>query len=73
MFQLDLAALQGEAYNSETMCVGLARVGSEDQTIVAGPMSSLMDVDFGGPLHSLIIAGTLHSVEEEILNLYQQK
>ena len=55
------------------MCVGLARVGSDDQTIVAGPMSSLMDVDFGAPLHSLIIAGTLHSVEEEILDLYQQK
>ncbi len=64
--------LQEGAYTPDTMCVGLARVGSEDQTIVAGPMSSLADIDFGPPLHSLVIAGTLHVVEEEILDLYRQ-
>ena len=54
------------------MCVGLARIGSEDQTIVAGSMGSLVNVDFGPPLHSLIIAGNLHVIEEEMLEFYKQ-
>ena len=64
--------MQEGAYTPETTCVGLARVCSEDQTIIAGPMASLIDVDFGAPLHSLIIAGTLHVVEEEMLELCKQ-
>lgn len=61
------------AYDEDTMCVGVARVGSESQKIVAGPMKSLLDVDFGAPLHSLIIAGDTHSIEDEILELYKVK
>lgn len=45
------------AYSRESYCVGLARVGQEDQRIVSGSMGELLDVDFGPPLHSLIIAG----------------
>ena len=48
-----------KAYSRDTYCVGLARVGQETQRIVSGPMSELLDVDFGAPLHSLIISGTL--------------
>jgi len=44
------------AYSEETLCVGLARVGHEDQLIVSGTMKELLEVDFGGPLHCLIIA-----------------
>ncbi len=61
------------AYDENTMCVGVARVGSDSQKIVAGPMKSLLDVDFGAPLHSLIIAGDTHSIEDEILELYKVK
>lgn len=61
------------AYDENTMCIGVARVGSESQKIVAGPMKSLLDVDFGDPLHSLIIAGDTHSIENEILELYKVK
>jgi diphthine synthase len=61
------------AYDENTICVGVARVGSESQKIVAGPMKSLLDVDFGAPLHSLIIAGDTHSIEDEILELYKVK
>jgi len=35
-------------------------------------MESLLDVDFGPPLHSLIIAGDLHTVEEEILDFFKE-
>lgn len=66
---LEIEEKRGEgAYcKSETMCIGVARLGSEDQQIVAGTMEDLLDVDFGPPLHSLIISGELHSMEEEIL------
>jgi len=35
--------------------IGLARVGQDSQTIVAGTLAELLDVDFGPPLHSLVI------------------
>jgi diphthamide biosynthesis methyltransferase len=50
----------------EHKCVGLARVGQPDQVIAAGTMEELMKVDFGGPLHSLVVAGKMHVVEEEM-------
>jgi diphthine synthase len=58
------------AYDENTTCVGVARIGSEDQRIVAGPMKSLLEVDFGAPLHSLVIAGDTHEIEEEMLAKY---
>lgn len=61
------------AYNEDTNCVGLARLGSEDQKIVAGTMRQLLAVDFGAPLHCLVIVGTTHPIEEEMLNMYKLK
>ena len=48
---------QEGVYSKETLCVGLARLGSDDQQMVAGTMEELKEVDFGAPLHSFIIAG----------------
>ena len=68
---LEVEAQRGEgAYDSSTMCVGVARLGSDTQQIVAGGMRQLLDVDFGAPLHSLVIAGTTHPVEDEILERF---
>lgn len=55
------------------MCVGLARLGSEDQKIVSGTMKELQSVDFGAPLHCLVIVGKTHPVEEEMLDFYRLK
>lgn len=55
---------------STTLCVGLARMGQETQCIRAGTLKELQDVDFGGPLHSLIICGELHELELEVLKEY---
>mmetsp|Transcript_5378 Transcript_5378/g.7031 ORF Transcript_5378/g.7031 Transcript_5378/m.7031 type:complete len:127 (-) Transcript_5378:366-746(-) len=58
-------------YNgSKTLCVGLARMGQETQQIVAGTLNELKNVDFGSPLHSLIICGELHDLELEVLKEY---
>jgi len=33
-------------------------------------MKRLLDVEFGGPLHSLVIAGEMHEIETEVLEKY---
>uniref|UniRef100_A0A7N0V314 diphthine methyl ester synthase n=1 Tax=Kalanchoe fedtschenkoi TaxID=63787 RepID=A0A7N0V314_KALFE len=62
---------ESSAYNKDTICVGLARLGSEDQKVVAGPMGQLRNVDFGEPLHCLVITGETHPIEEEMLDFYK--
>mmetsp|Transcript_22073 Transcript_22073/g.55580 ORF Transcript_22073/g.55580 Transcript_22073/m.55580 type:complete len:275 (-) Transcript_22073:247-1071(-) len=59
-----------QAYDATTMAVGLARLGAPDQTIVAAPLKDLLDVDFGPPLHSLIIPGTMQDSELESLQAH---
>lgn len=39
--------------------------------IVAGTMKQLQLVDFGAPLHCLVITGHTHPVEEEMLDFYR--
>lgn len=63
--------LWGKVYSRDTLCVGLARIGQKDQKIVYGQMEELRSVDFGPPLHSLILPGKTHFHEEEVLNLYR--
>lgn len=58
------------AYNEDTHCVGLVRLGSELQKIVAGSMKDLLTIDFGPPLHCLVIVGKTHPLEEEMLEFY---
>lgn len=54
-------------YSANSIGVGLARVGSSDQKIVAGTLQELMDVDFGAPLHSFVLPGRMHFLEADIL------
>ena len=46
---------QGVIKPDKTKCIGLARVGREDQLIVAGTINEMLEVDFGAPLHSMVI------------------
>lgn len=55
----------------ETKCIGVARVGREDQKIVYGTLQELSTREFGEPLHSLVIVGEVHPMEEEILSLFK--
>lgn len=61
------------AYNEDTTCIGFARLGYEDQMVVAGSMRQLLGVDFGAPLHCLVIVGKTHPLEEEMLGFYALK
>jgi len=50
---------------------GLARVGQDTQQIVSGTIEELAKVDFGAPLHSLVLAGPeLHEIETDMFFHY---
>ena len=57
-------------FSEKTLCVGCARLGSENQIIKAGIAKDLLKFNFGKPPHCLIVPGKLHFVEEEGLKLY---
>eukprot|EP01052_Picozoa_sp_SAG31_P005442 SAG31_NODE_239_length_19453_cov_5.539888_14_plen_223_part_00 len=71
MEQKHKAAGTGGAYDEDTLCVGVACVGCDNQRIVAGTMGQLLHVDFGPPLHSMVLCGELHECELEVLNAYR--
>ncbi|KAK5168809.1 diphthine synthase [Saxophila tyrrhenica] len=52
----------------EALAVGVARLGSEDQQIVAGTLEELSTADLGRPLHSLVLCGKkMHEMEWEFV------
>ncbi len=50
--------------------VGIARAGSENPVVAAGPADTIKKFDFGPPLHILAIPAGLHPIEEEYLKLF---
>lgn len=61
------------AFSQDSLAIGVARIGAPSQQIVAGSMQELLNVDFGEPLHSLIIAGDMHVIESEFLGQFKVK
>ncbi len=51
----------------DIIAVALARVGSPNPLVRADKIKNLLNEDFGGPLHSLIIPSKLHFLEAEYL------
>jgi diphthine synthase len=47
-----------------------SRIGFKDQTIISGKISSLAQLDFGKPPHTVIIPGRLHFTESDALKLF---
>ena len=69
---LEIEERRGEgACGPGAMAVGVARLGTPGQAVAYGTMAQLRDHDFGEPLHSLIIPGDLHEIEEQVLGLFQ--
>lgn len=59
-------ARAGAVCGKETLAVGVARLGSEDQVIVAGTLEELAEAALGRPLHSLVVCGSkMHEMEWE--------
>ncbi|XP_054644492.1 diphthine methyl ester synthase [Dunckerocampus dactyliophorus] len=65
---------QGEelGVTEDTVCVGVARLGADDQKICTATLAQLVSCDLGAPLHSLIVPGKLHPLEVDMLRLHAQ-
>ena len=50
--------------------VGIARAGSDDPLVRAGTAGTLRSVDFGLPLHILIVPAELHDMERSYLEMF---
>jgi diphthamide biosynthesis methyltransferase len=52
------------------LMVGVARAGSSVPRIIAGSPDMLQSLDFGPPLHILVVPADLHPVEAEYLERF---
>lgn len=57
--------------SDETLAIGIARIGAENQIIKSGTLKELAKVDFGKEMHSLIIPGKLHEIEEQMISTHK--
>ena len=55
--------------SSDTRCIGMARVGSTAQTIAVSTLTDINAWDMGEPLHSLVIVGDTHPLEDKMLSI----
>jgi diphthine synthase len=58
------------AIDESTFVIVASRVGSKNQNIIAGKISSLVNIDFGKPPHTIILPGRLHFTEQDALKMF---
>jgi diphthine synthase len=64
-----LQANETDIFNGETLVVGVARLGWENQDIRADTANILKKYEFGEPPHALLVPGKLHFHESEALKI----
>jgi len=62
--------LRRGAFTEDRLTVGIARAGWEDCVVKADMAGKLMNFDFGGPPHVLVVPGKLHFMEAESLRAF---
>ena len=65
-----LEAMAAKKKISIPLYVGIARAGSDHPVIGAGPADRIKAVDFGPPLHILIVPAHLHDMEKKYLEVF---
>jgi diphthine synthase len=68
-----IALLEGMAAEKKVsipLYIGIARAGSDDPVVRAGTAGALKPVDFGPPLHILIVPAELHDMERSYLEMF---
>ncbi|HEX08614.1 MAG TPA: diphthine synthase, partial [Thermoplasmatales archaeon] len=58
--------------SEESIACVVARAGSDDSFVKADSIRNLIRMDFGPPLHSIVIPGKLHFMEIEALLVLAQ-
>lgn len=64
---LEVDSSRQELGLKERLAVGVARAGSAEAAVRALPVGELMECDFGGPLHVMVVPSALHFMEAEAL------
>jgi diphthine synthase len=64
---LEMERNRGECLLDNRIAVGIARAGSDDARVKADLFHKLMEHDFGGPLHILVVPARLHFMEARAL------
>lgn len=59
---------KGIVSDNTTVCA-VARAGAPDCVVMAGRVKDLISADLGPPLHSLVVPGKMHFMEEEALDI----
>lgn len=68
MLEIEEDVKKEGVYGRESLAVGVARVGAQDEKIVAGTLEQLAEADLGKPLHSLVLLGRrTHDLERDYL------
>ena len=58
-------------YGPRSLAVGVARLGSKDERLVAGTLEELKTIDLGPPLHSLVLLGRrTHDLERDFIRSF---
>jgi len=58
------------ALSEDSVCIGVARVGTDAQCLKTSTLSEMTTTDLGQPLHSLVLVGQLHSLEKDMLRQF---
>jgi diphthine synthase len=68
-----LLRMEGErkeaALSDATLAIAIARAGSPEPLVARGGLADLARADFGAPLHTLVLPGKMHFVEEEAVRV----
>ncbi|WGI17981.1 diphthine synthase [Methanonatronarchaeum sp. AMET-Sl] len=68
---LEVERLVGDGVVTDDLpVVVVGRAGSSSPEVRAGRVGELVDCEFGGPMHILIVPGDLHFLEEEALQMF---
>lgn len=68
---LDMEKRVGRGIISQsTLVCAVARAGSRDCIVKAGTLGDLLSTDFGPPLHTIVVPGRLHFLEEDALRVF---
>ena len=65
-----LERMAGDRRLTIPLYVGIARAGSGEPVVRAGTAYAVRSVDFGPPLHILVIPAELHDMEREYLEVF---
>ncbi|OGS41875.1 MAG: diphthine synthase [Euryarchaeota archaeon RBG_16_62_10] len=71
---LDMERRTGKrVISGDTLVCVVARAGSLDAVVRAGRIDDLVSDDFGPPLHTIVVPGKLHFMEEESLAVFAKR